>query len=298
MRIEETIAELECVASREVGRGSEALAAPAAGGLLTAARSLAIAGPPDAAVFTGFFIPGADPPAAETDGPLGAVQIAVALRLLGGRCRLVTDEPCAPVLEAAVAATAPNLPVDVAPLRGYEDWAAARIPEYSQLTHLIACERVGPGVDGRPRNMRGEDIGAHTAPLDQLYTSGSAFRIGIGDGGNELGMGRLPADLVERVVAAGERIRCVVGADALLVGGTSNWAAAALVGALSLLRPEVPELRRLLEPAWSYDLLSAVVGAGAVDGVRRRPTLSVDGLDWPTYAEPLTRIAELVGISR
>ncbi|RAO61256.1 hypothetical protein PSN01_01782 [Micromonospora saelicesensis] len=32
MRIEETIVELERVAAREVGRGSEALAAPAAGG--------------------------------------------------------------------------------------------------------------------------------------------------------------------------------------------------------------------------------------------------------------------------
>lgn len=107
-------------------------------------------------------------------------------------------------------------------------------------------------------------------------------------------MGLLPADLVGRVVASGERIRCVVGADALLVGGTSNWAAAALVGALSLLRPDVPSLRALLEPAWSYDLLTAIVRAGAVDGVRRRPTVSVDGLDWPAYAEPLSRIAELV----
>lgn len=297
MRIDETIAELERVAAREVGRGSEALAAPAAGGLLTAARSLA-ADTPDAAVFTGFFIPGAEPPAAETDGPLGAVQIAAALRLLGGRCRLVTDEPCAPVVEAAVAAAAPGLPVDVAPLRGYDDWAAAALPRYTRLTHLIACERVGPSADGRPRTMRGEDIGAHTAPLDRLYAAGSAFRIGIGDGGNELGMGLLPADLIGRVVASGERIRCVVGADALLVGGTSNWAAAALVGALSLLRPEVPELRTLLEPAWSSDLLTAIVRGGAVDGVRRRPTLSVDGLDWQVYAEPLTRIAELVRAGR
>ncbi|MEV4825645.1 glutamate cyclase domain-containing protein [Micromonospora sp. NPDC049274] len=297
MRIDETIAALERVAAREVGRGSEALAAPAAGGLSAAARSLA-AGAPDAAVFTGFFIPGAEPPAAETDGPLGAVQIAAALRLLGGRCRLVTDEPCAPVVEAAVAAAAPGLPVDVAPLRGYEEWAAALLPRYGRLTHLIACERAGPGVDGRPRNMRGEDIGAHTAPLDRLYRAGSAFRIGIGDGGNELGMGLLPADLIGRVVASGERIRCVVGADALLVGGTSNWAAAALVGALSLLRPEVPELRTLLKPAWSYDLLTAIVRAGAVDGVRRRPTLSVDGLDWPAYAAPLSEIAELVRAGR
>lgn len=146
--------------------------------------------------------------------------------------------------------------------------------------------------------MRGEDIGAHTAPLDRLYRAGSAFRIGIGDGGNELGMGLLPAELVGRVVASGERIRCVVGADALLVGGTSNWAAAALVGALSLLRPEVPELRTLLEPAWSSDLLTAIVSAGAVDGVRRRPTRSVDGLDWPAYAEPLAQIADLVRSAR
>ncbi|MET8282391.1 glutamate cyclase domain-containing protein [Micromonospora sp. NPDC005174] len=297
MRIDETIAALERVAAREVGRGSAALAAPAAGGLLAAARSLA-AGAPQAAVFTGFFIPGAEPPAAETDGPLGAVQIAAALRLLGGRCRLVTDQPCAPVVEAAVAAAAPGLPVDVAPLAGYDEWAATLLPRYGRLTHLIACERVGPAADGRPRNMRGEDIGAHTAPLDRLYRTGSAFRIGIGDGGNELGMGLLPAELVGRVVASGERIRCVVGADALLVGGTSNWAAAALVGALSLLRPEVPELRTLLEPAWSSDLLTAIVSAGAVDGVRRRPTLSVDGLDWPSYAEPLIRIADLVRSAR
>ncbi|MET8252884.1 glutamate cyclase domain-containing protein [Micromonospora sp. NPDC005197] len=179
-----------------------------------------------------------------------------------------------------------------------DEWADALLPRYGRLTHLIACERVGPGMDGRPRNMRGEDIGAHTAPLDRLYRAGSAFRIGIGDGGNELGMGLLPAELVGRVVASGERIRCVVGADALLVGGTSNWAAAALVGALSLLRPEVPELRTLLEPAWSSDLLTAIVSAGAVDGVRRRPTRSVDGLDWPAYAEPLAQIADLVRSAR
>ena len=93
MRIHEKIAELERVAAREVGRGSEALAEPAAGGLLAAARSLAAAGAPDAAVFTGFFIPGAEPPAAETDGPLGAVHPpATLLWPVPAQC---TDEPCA-----------------------------------------------------------------------------------------------------------------------------------------------------------------------------------------------------------
>ncbi|SCF07829.1 protein of unknown function [Micromonospora purpureochromogenes] len=293
MRLAQTVAELERTAAREVGRGSERLAVPAAGGLLAAARSLAAA--PDAAVLTGFYIPAADPPAAETDGPIGAVQLAAALRALGGEVRLVTDAPCAPVVAAALGAAAPDVPLDVAPVQGYDDWAAAVLPRYAALSHLIACERVGPGVDGRPRNMRGEDIGAHTAPLDRLYAAGSAYRIGIGDGGNELGMGRLPAELVGRVVDRGERIHCVVGCDALLVGGTSNWAAAALVGALALLRPELPALRDLLRPDWSYAVLTEMVTrAGAVDGVRRRAEVSVDGLDWPAYAEPLTRIAELV----
>ncbi|GAB3188230.1 uncharacterized protein DUF4392 [Micromonospora palomenae] len=293
MRLAQTIAELERTAAREVGRGSERLAVPAAGGLLAAARSLVAA--PDAAVLTGFYIPAADPPAAETDGPIGAVQLAAALRALGGEVRLVTDAPCAPVVAAALGAAAPDVPLDVAPVQGYDDWAGTVLPRYAALSHLIACERVGPCVDGCPRNMRGEDIGAHTAPLDRLYAAGSAYRIGIGDGGNELGMGRLPAELVARVVDRGERIHCVVGCDALLVGGTSNWAAAALVGALALLRPEVPALRDLLRPDWSYAVLTEMVTrAGAVDGVRRRAEVSVDGLDWPAYAEPLTRIAELV----
>ncbi|MGW4499461.1 glutamate cyclase domain-containing protein, partial [Micromonospora sp. NPDC004336] len=238
-------------------------------------------------------------PAAETDGPIGAVQIAAALRALGGRARLVTDAPCAPVVTAALTAAAPKVPLEVAPLQGYDAWADAAARRYAGLSHLIACERVGPGVDGRARNMRGEDIGAHTAPLDRLYATGPAFRVGIGDGGNELGMGRLPADVVGRVVDRGERIRCVVGCDALLVGGTSNWAAAALVGALAVLRPDVPALRDLLHPEWSYDVLTAIVlHAGAVDGIRRRAELSVDGLDWPAYAAPLDRIAELVAAAQ
>ncbi|MEU9826420.1 glutamate cyclase domain-containing protein [Micromonospora chersina] len=295
MRVEETVAELARIAARDVGRGSEALAVPTAGGLLTAARSLAGRPAPDAAVLTGFFISCADPPAAETDGPIGAVQLAAALRALGGQARLVTDVPCAPVVEAAITAGAPGVPLDVAPLRGYDDWAATMVPRYARLSHVIACERVGPGVDGRPRNMRGEDIGTHSAPLDRLFTAGPAFRIGIGDGGNELGMGLLPAELVTHVVDRGERVRCVVGCETLLVGGTSNWAAAALVGALAVLRPEVPALRHLLRPDWSAEVLTTiVVRAGAVDGVRRRATPTVDGLDWPAYAEPLARIAELV----
>ena len=63
-----------------------------AGDFERACRSIAHS-PADAgvAVMTGFYIPTADPPASETDGPLGSVQRAAALSHLGYRPFIYTD---------------------------------------------------------------------------------------------------------------------------------------------------------------------------------------------------------------
>jgi hypothetical protein len=60
-------------------------------------------------------------------------------------------------------------------------------------------------VDGRPRNMRGEDVGAYAAPLDRVFVAGPWRTIAIGDGGNEVGMGSLPAGLIAREIPLGRR---------------------------------------------------------------------------------------------
>ena len=88
----EAITALERVAAREVGRGSERLASHTVGALRRAAESIGAASRLDVSILTGFYIPAAEPPAAETDGPLGAVQLAAAVGRLGGTARLVTDE--------------------------------------------------------------------------------------------------------------------------------------------------------------------------------------------------------------
>ena len=80
------------------------------------------------------------------------------------------------------------------------------------------------------------------------------------------------------------RIHCAVGCDALLVAGTSNWGAAALVAALARRRDG---LRELLDPAWSTAVLGSMVAAGAVDGVLRRAQATVDGVPWPDYVAVL-----------
>jgi hypothetical protein len=296
----EAVAALERIAARDVGRGSQTLSRRTAGALRRAADSLIAEPAPEVAILTGCYIPAARPPAAETDGPLGAVQLAAAIGRLGGAARLVTDEPCAPVVAAAIdtaglAATGGRVPLDVAPLAGYDDWQAATLAGYPELTHVISCERVGPAADGVPHNMRGLDLGAHSAPLDRLYGAGPWYRIGIGDGGNELGMGVLATELVASAVDHGAEIHCVTGCEALIVAGTSNWGAAALVGALAVLADDRKPLIELLSPDWSRAVLDGMVGrAGAVDGIRRAVSSSVDGLDWPAYAEPLAEIERIV----
>ena len=75
---------IESIVTRPVGRGAEAFLAHTSGQLRRAAESL-LAGRPDVAILTGFFVGSA----AETDGPVGAVQLAAALRRLGGAARKI-----------------------------------------------------------------------------------------------------------------------------------------------------------------------------------------------------------------
>src|SRR5438105_1034670 len=63
------------------------------GHLAAAATDLARFGT-RAAIVTGFYIPAGDPPAAETDGPLGALVLAQTLLALGVESLIVTDAHC------------------------------------------------------------------------------------------------------------------------------------------------------------------------------------------------------------
>jgi hypothetical protein len=158
---------------------------------------------------------------------------------------------------------------------------------------VVAVERVGPGFDGRMYNMRGVDISDYTAPLHTIFHAVDVTTIGIGDGGNEIGMGSVPHDIVAANVRDGDVIHCAVACDHLIVAGTSNWGAAGLVAALRVLAPHA-ELDTLLDPAWSWACLNRMVtDRTAVDGPLRAVHAGVDGLPWPRYAEILERVADV-----
>ena len=238
--------------------------------------ALALSSAKKVAIVSGFFVPAAQ--AGETDGPPGAKALGDALLALGIPVDYVTDAANLPLFQAQGAE----------PLYVYHP----ALLEELDPSNLIAVERLGRARDGRYYNMRGEDLTPHTAPLDEMFIGAEQFgilTIGIGDGGNEIGMGRV-IDEVTRSVACGDRIASTVVTDYLIVAGISNWGAYGLAGALSLaknrdLLPTARAARRCV-----MDL----VDAGAVDGVTLKFGATVDGLPLDHSLDLLEQIRRYV----
>ncbi|SJZ45993.1 protein of unknown function [Enhydrobacter aerosaccus] len=280
------LAAIESLVCRDVGRKTQALIEASRGSIAAAAQSLATAR--SVGLITGFFVPRDHVAAPETDGPVGTALLAASLAACGIPTRIAVDSPCAEAVRAAVHETGEPVVVDE---MGVEDrpgiertigaWRTAGV------THAIAIERCGLSTDGRPRNMRGVDVSPWTAPLDDLFTAEDWTRIAVGDGGNEIGMGKLPAGLIASTVPNGERIACITSCDHLVVAGVSNWGAYGLMAALALLKPEWSStIDKFLTAKLDLQVTKAIVAkAGAVDGVTARNEATVDGFGPEIHGE-------------
>src|SRR5688500_4294238 len=229
------IAAIEALVCRDVGRKTAELIAASAGELAAAASSLGKA--TRVGLITGFFVPRGEVAAPETDGPVGTALLAAALAACGVPASVAVDTPCAAAVRAAVDSAGGGVAVDEV---GVDEGLDRLIGDWRRtgVSHAIAIERCGLSADGKPRNMRGVDVSPWTAPLDRLVTGGGWVTIGVGDGGNEIGMGKLAAGLIARTVPNGERIACTTAAEHLIVAGVSNWGAYGLMAALAVVRPE------------------------------------------------------------
>jgi hypothetical protein len=187
-------------------------------------------------------------------------------------------------------------------------------------THLIALERVGPSHHlaaemspeaaavfsrevawkkrGRCYTMSGRDISDLMSPAQELFLQAphvvpAVTTIGIGDGGNEIGMGKIPWEVIRRNIPYGGLIACRVPADYLIVSGVSNWGAYGLAAGVYLLRGRKPD-PELFDPERERGLLQVMVELGPlVDGVTGQATVSVDGLSFERYIQPLRRLGEI-----
>ncbi len=245
------------------------------GGARAAARSLARG--TRVVLVTGFAV---GPGMPETDGPPGSAVLGRALRWLGKSVLYVVDDVAASLMEAALKALGEPVEIVVFPHDGAA--AAIRLPaDHGRPTHLVAVERPGRAADGDYRNRRGKSVAAWNGPLDALFVKRprGAITIGIGDGGNEIGMGNVRARFIRQGPLA-KRVGSVVKVDHLVVAGVSNWGAYGVVAHLSILAR-----RQLLHtPEEERALVTACVEAGGVDGISRRRVPAVDGLPLSTHA--------------
>ena len=212
-------------------------------------------------LLTGFDVGGVP----ETDGPTGTYVMARALADLG-YTPIVVSEPatCAFFSEMGIE-TQEVLPGDAPSY--FDELLDALAP-----VGIISIERCGRNCHGRYCNMRGKDISACTSPLDELVlraTRTAIPTVGVGDGGNEIGMGNVSQLISEKLSLD----PCSVTVDCLVVATVSNWGAYGIVHAMGKcagkpLLPAFDQVKRFYQ---------FIVDRGSVDGTTGKRQVTVDG---------------------
>jgi hypothetical protein len=198
--------------------------------------------------------------------------------------------------DAAKRATSNRRFSSVAVMRGFplEDAEARReakrILDELRPKAIIAVERAGMTPRGTYHNMLGQDYSEGRARIDYLVQEAAKSgipTIGVGDGGNEIGMGAV-AQAVHEHVPHGKILCAELATDVLLPAGVSNWGCYAIAAALAILLKK-PDL--IHTAAMERRLVEAAANAGLVDGNTGKCEPTVDGLPIDVHAG----IVDLIG---
>ncbi|MFT5873937.1 MAG: hypothetical protein ACI8WT_002896 [Clostridium sp.] len=225
-------------------------------------------------LITGFYISNAN--AAENDGPLGTASLANALEKMGKKVVIVTDNNCSKVVYSCMKSMKVKGKLEVVPGLGDSKFYSELLYKYKP-THIISIERPGRAVDDEYYNMNGIKLTKYVADCDILFLMAKELgivTIGVGDGGNEIGMGNIEND-IKKYVENGEKICAKSTCDYLIVAGTSNWGAYAIVSGLSLLSNK----NNLHNYHKEIEMLERVISVGGVDGYTGKPSMTVDGIN-------------------
>jgi hypothetical protein len=251
-------------------------------------------------ILTGFVIANWLKP--ETDGPIGAAALARSIELgLGAIPVLLAEDIVLPTLQSTLQAAglivcnsmaevksggrgrkalATGFPLD----HKQAQMEAIRLLEEYQPKAVISVERPGWNEKKVHHSGMGYDISAICAKLDYLFLEAQKrgiLTVGIGDLGNELGMGNIK-EIVKQKIPGAEQclcpcqagVACSVPADVCIICNISNWGAygvcaclAALAGEREVLHNRQTELHMIHE----------CVRAGALDPVSGMFRPYVDG---------------------
>jgi len=151
---------------------------------------------------------------------------------------------------------------------------AVKLVDFFQPIAAISIERPGKNSKGVYHMGGGTDVSVFASKIDILFedTKGDYFTIGIGDLGNELGLGALKK-VVRNSVMYGSECQCPckggiaadTEADALIIASVSDWGAYGLAA-------EVAFLTKQLSAFHTSDLERTLLRVGAQNGLIDGPT--------------------------
>lgn len=259
---------------------------------------------------------------AETDGPPGAAALARAVHRGLGAVPLVLVEdtivePMSRVLNAAglrvlapdeaIKAAGSGAPIHAASVMGFPSESAAaaeearRILDWYSPGAVITVEKGGMNDRGVIHTSRGADTSAHTAKIDLLVLEAARRRIpsiGIGDGGNEIGMGNIK-DVIREKLPYGASCVCGCGGgiapetvtDVLVTACISNWGAYGVAACLAML---CGDLEVFHDAADEERVLLEASRASLIDGITGYTEPGADGLPALVHQSLVTLLRELI----
>ena len=250
-------------------------------------------------IVTGFIIPPWFRP--EHDGPAGTVTLARALTLaldvtpvivcervivdrISALCRACGFE----VTDYREAKRFPRrIAIEALPVRdGAAKERANMLLDETEPSLIVAIEKSAPNEKGIYHTGVGYDVTGIEGKVQYLFGEAKKrgiFTAGIGDGGNEVGMGCIK-ETIKKVLPAGARCGCPCGTgiasdiatDLLVVAMVSNWGAYALEALLAVAmgKPEILHDRALEERVFQ-----ASIAAGLIDPAAGLSMDSGDAID-------------------
>ncbi|MDF1590109.1 MAG: DUF4392 domain-containing protein [Desulfobacterales bacterium] len=266
--------------------------------------------------------PWINPAIAELDGPPGAAALARGLHIGLNAVPIVLIEQqlteamkaCltgagfrimeAPEAVAAISSPSPIHGCAVLPFpvdRQKAQERAFELIETFSPTAVIAIEKGGMNEKGVIHNSRGVDTTADMAKVDMLMEAAAAkniLTIGIGDGGNEIGMGTI-GEVIRKHIPYGAKCQCPCGGglapatvtDAVVPATVSNWGAYGILAALAVLSKSSAILH---DPRVEARILRMGADAGLIDGMTGFCIPGADGMEDGMHMAMITLLSGVV----
>ncbi|MEM2988734.1 MAG: DUF4392 domain-containing protein [Candidatus Bathyarchaeia archaeon] len=255
----------------------------------------------------------------ETDGPLGAAALAKSLSVAFDVSPIfITEESSKGIMASTLRALGMDVkkeedefdPGDKKsalvlsfPLESREaEEEAERILDKFDPSLVIAIEKAGRNAKGEYHTMRGMNISPFHAKIEPLIEgarNSGILTVGIGDGGNEVGMGNIKS-AVEKFVPYAKVCQCACKGgiaaesrvDELVVASISNWGAYGIEACIAALTGKDEALHT---PEEEERMLKFALEAGAVDGVTGKPQPSVDGVPTKVHSSIIRVMEGFIG---